>query len=265
MAEYLLLKNAMNKIVSLLALLIMSFSFAQLNNISSGERLTYRIHYGPLNAGNATLTTQRLNYKGEPHLFVRGSGKTTGPVRTFFKVDDLYESYINLETGLPSFYVRNVKEGGYSQYLTANFNHSNNTLLLTDRKNPANGTRNIKTVKGLQDMLSVFYHLRNMSPQELHVGAVKNLNVWIDDEMFPFQIKVAGVETVTTKFGKISCLKILPTVIGGRVFKSKESVALWVSNDINHVPIAIKAELAVGSLRADIENYSGVRYKLNFY
>lgn len=251
-----------------LIILFFAFAFfavhAQLDNISGNEKLVYRIHYGPLNAGNAALTTLKTRYQGEPHLYVRGIGRTTGAVKSLFRVEDNYESFINLNTGLPSYYVRNVKEGGYSQHLTAVFNQDNQTLILTDKKNPANGSKVIKTVKGLQDMLSSFYYLRGLSAAELRVGSVKNINVWIDDEMFAFQLKVAGVETLSTKFGNISCLKILPIVKGGRVFKSKESVVLWVSNDANHIPIAIKAELMVGSLRADIDGHSGVKYPLNF-
>ena len=67
-----------------------------------------------------------------------------------------------------------------------------------------------------------------------------------------------------TRFGYINTLKIVPQVISGRVFKDKEGVTLWVSNDRNHIPVAIKAELAVGSLKADIDSYSNVKYPLNF-
>jgi hypothetical protein len=53
-------------------------------------------------------------------------------------------------------------------------------------------------------------------------------------------------------------------VKSGRVFKEKEGVTLWVSNDKNHIPISIKAQLAVGSLKADLENYKNVKYPLAF-
>jgi hypothetical protein len=41
---------------------------------------------------------------------VVGKGYTTGMSRFFFKVDDLYESYIDKETLK---YVRKINEGGY--------------------------------------------------------------------------------------------------------------------------------------------------------
>jgi hypothetical protein len=90
------------------------------------------------------------------------------------------------------------------------FNHDNHTLILTDKKTPANGSKVLKSVEGVQDMLSAFYYLRSLDQSELKVGTVKNMNIWIDDEMFPFQLRVAGTENVKTKFGYINCLKIIP-------------------------------------------------------
>lgn len=253
----------MKKILFVLSIVLFGFSNAQkLQNIQSGEVLSYRIHYGILNAGTASLTTLKTTYKGQPHFYVKGYGKTTGAVRAFFKVEDNYESFINYNTGLPSFYVRNVKEGNYTQHFEVSFNHNNQTLLLTDKEK--NTTKTLKSVSGIQDMLSAFYYLRGLEDTELKIGSVRKLNIWIDDEMFPFQLRVVGVEKVKTKFGYISCLKIVPQVISGRVFKDKEGVTLWVSNDKNHVPISIKAELAVGSLKADIDSFSNVKYPLNF-
>lgn len=254
----------MKKILSVFTVLFFFFGSGQINTIADGESITLRIHYGFLNAGTANLTARKTAYRGVPHLYVKGTGQTTGAVKAFFKVDDLYESYINMNTELPSFYVRNVKEGSYRQHLETVFNHDNNTLVLTDKKNPANGSKVIKSVKGVQDMLSCFYYLRSKSPAELKVGNVINMNVWIDDEMFPFQLKVAGTENLETKFGTINCLKIIPSVKSGRVFKEKEGVVMWVSNDLNHIPILLKAELAVGSLKASIDDYKNVKYPLRF-
>ncbi|WP_226064685.1 DUF3108 domain-containing protein [Kaistella polysaccharea] len=253
----------MKKIFLFFGLILLSHTYGQkLNDIQSGEVLRYRIHYGLLNAGTASLTTLKTTYKGQPHFYVKGYGRTTGAVRAFFKVEDNYESFINYSTGLPSFYVRNVKEGNYTQHFETVFNHNNQTLLLTDKEK--NSTTVVKSVKGIQDMLSAFYYLRSLDEDELKVGTIKKMNIWIDDEMFPFQLKVVGTENIKTKFGYINSLKIVPQVISGRVFKDKEGVILYVSNDRNHIPLSIKAELAVGSLVADIDSFYKVKYPLNF-
>ena len=48
--------------------------------------------------------------------------------------------------------------------------------------------------------------------------------------------------------------------MAGRVFKEEESLTLWVSADKNKIPLKIKADLAVGSLRADLSQYKGLKH-----
>lgn len=254
----------MRTFISTFLLFFFSLCSAQrLTNINDGETLKYRIHYGPLNAGFAEMKTKKVMYQGVPHLYVRGTGKTTGAVRAFFRVDDVYESFINTTTGQPTFYVRNVKEGSYSQHLQTYFKHDSGTLLLTDKKNPSAAPKTVRFPKDIQDMLSAFYYLRDTNASRIQKGSVINMNVWIDDELFPFQLRVVGEENIKTKFGVINCLKIIPLVKSGRVFKDKEGVTMWVSNDQNHIPISLKAELVVGSLKADIDGFSNLKYPLN--
>ena len=252
----------MKYIFLFIGLLSFSTADAQFDNINAGEVLSYRIHYGFLTAGSATLATTRTSYKGQSVFYVKGTGKTSGAAKAFFKVDDVYESYIN-ENKEPLFYVRNVSEGSYTQHLQSTFNPANNTLVLVDKKHTDRPAKTVKVPNDVQDMLSCFYYLRSLPAESLRVGSVVRMNVWIDDELFPFQLKVAGTENLSTKFGKINCLKIIPSVISGRVFKQKEGVTMWVTNDQNRVPVLIKAEIAVGSLKASIDGYSNVKYPLN--
>ena len=82
---------------------------------------------------------------------------------------------------------------------------------------------------------------------------------FIDDGVYQFKLKFLGKEVVRTKFGKVECLKFRPYVQSGRVFKEQESLTLWVSNDLNKIPIRIKAELAIGSIKADLDGYNGLK------
>ena len=252
----------MKKLIHLFFLTISVMIFAQLDNINNGEKISYRLHYGFINAGTASLTTSQINYKGKSHYRVTGLGRSTGAVRAFFKVDDIYESYINIATGLPSYYIRNVSEGGYRRHFETEFNHDNQSLTLTNKLDKT--SKNFKTMKGIQDMISSFYYLRSMDNSNFKVGSSIKMNVWIDDEAYPFMLKVVGVEKKQTKFGKISCLKIVPYVMSGRIFKSQEGVTMWVTNDANHVPVEIRADLLVGSLKASLDSISNVKYPMDF-
>lgn len=253
----------MKKVLILSFLLLSILSWPQLSNVSSGEVLKYRIHYGFINGGFATLTANQVMYKGTPHMRVRGEGVSSGAVSVFFKVNDVYESYVNMQTGLPDFYIRNVREGSYRRHSESTFNHVANKVYFEDKRKGIRDT--FKIPAKIQDMISSFYYLRNLSPGVLKPGAQVRMNVWIEDEVYPFLLKVTGRDTLNTSFGKIDCLRIVPYVQKGRVFKSKEGVTMWVTNDQNHIPIQIKAELAVGSLKADLMSYSGVKYPIRFH
>ena len=82
-----------------------------------------------------------------------------------------------------------------------------------------------------------------------------------DDGVFNFKLRYLGKEVVKTKYGKVECLKFRPMVQSGRIFKEQESLSLWVSNDANRIPIRIKADLAVGSIKADLDGYNGLKHQ----
>jgi hypothetical protein len=99
-----------------------------------------------------------------------------------------------------------------------------------------------------------------MDIAELKVGNEVHVNMFFDDENYGFKLRYLGKEKIDTKFGKINALKFRPYVMAGRVFKEEESLTLWVSNDKNKVPLRIQADLAVGSLRADLDAFKGLKH-----
>ena len=55
-------------------------------------------------------------------------------------------------------------------------------------------------------------------------------------------------------------MKFRPYVQSGRVFREKESVTLWITDDGNKVPIRLQAELAIGAIVADLYNFKNLKY-----
>ena len=82
--------------------------------------------------------------------------------------------------------------------------------------------------------------------------------MFFDDETTKFKLKFAGREDITTKFGVVSSMIFKPMVQSGRVFKEQESLTVWISDDDNRLPIRIKADLAVGSIKADLDAFKGL-------
>ncbi|MEZ4809644.1 MAG: DUF3108 domain-containing protein [Allomuricauda sp.] len=251
----------MRKAFIILALLLAIPAMAQKFKpaFKSGEWLKFRIHYGFLNASYATLHLSSNTLDSIPVYHVVGKGKTTGFASIFFKVDDTYESYFGKHDGKPYKFIRKIDEGGYTKDIEIEFYYDEDKAVLKDHKN---GTEMDITVHDrIQDLLSASYHLRNnYNLENFKEGDAIDLDMLFDDDgVFRFQLKFLGKEVVKTKFGKVECLKFRPLVQSGRVFKEQESLTLWVSNDLNKIPIRIKADLAVGSLKADLEAYNGLR------
>ena len=94
----------------------------------------------------------------------------------------------------------------------------------------------------------------------LKIGDEFFVDMFFDEENYGFKLKYLGKETISTDFGKVNTLIFRPYVLAGRVFKEEESLTLWVSDDKNKIPLRVKADLAVGSLRADLEAFKGLKY-----
>jgi hypothetical protein len=225
----------------------------------TGEFFKFRIHYGVVNAGYATLEVKEAVKDNKKVHHVVGKGVTTGMTKFFFKVSDLYESYFDKVTGKPYQYVRKIDEGGYTKNQEGFFNQDNNTVLVKDYKNKKQ--RTISVTENVQDIMSVFYYLRNHPKvDKLAVGEAITVDMFFDDEVIKFKLKFIGREDLSTKFGTVSTMMFRPYVQAGRVFKEEESLTVWISDDANKVPLRIKASLAVGSLKADLEEYKGLAH-----
>ncbi|MGL5111127.1 MAG: DUF3108 domain-containing protein [Flavobacterium sp.] len=248
-----------NLLFLFLAFFTVSADAQNASAFESGEWFKFRIHYGFVNAGYATLEVKEavLNQKSVYHVI--GKGFTTGMSRFFFKVDDLYESYFDKTTGFPYQFVRKIDEGGYTKNQVGYFNQNTNKILVKDFKHKNEKTFSVP--KGTQDILSTFYYLRNYPAIDLlKVGESVTIDMFFDDETTKFKLKFLGREDITTKFGVISAMIFRPLVQSGRVFKEKESLTVWISSDQNKIPLRIKADLAVGAIKADLDAYKGLQY-----
>lgn len=245
--------------VLLIVCLSLAFDSPQEKAFDFGEWFKFRIHYGIIDAGYATLEVKEAVKNNKKVYHAVGKGYTTGITKVFFKVEDNYESYFDMETGQPYQFVRKIDEGGYTKDQEGFFNQSTKKILVKDYKNKTENTFTFP--ENTQDIVSTFYYLRNYpSINKLTVGESISVDMFFDNETTKFKLKFLGKEYINTKFGKVSTMIFRPFVQSGRVFKEQESLTVWISDDENKIPVRIQASLAVGSLKADLESYKGLKY-----
>jgi hypothetical protein len=250
----------MKKILPIFLLLIItSISFGQKDAYGDGEWFKFRVHYGFVTAGYATLGVESKTLNGKKVHHVRGYGETVGVSRWFFKVEDDYQSYIDSEKNIPYKFIRKIDEGGYTKDIEVDFDHNLKKATVKDKKH--NETSVFSFPEETQDMVSAFYYLRNnLDTKTIKEGDVIEMNMFFDKENFKFQLKFIGREVLSTNFGRVNTLIFRPYVQSGRVFKEKESLTVWVSDDDNKIPLLIKANLAVGSLKATLSEFKGLKH-----
>jgi len=242
----------------LLLLMTVSFDSQKPDAYDSGEWFKFRIHYGFINAGYATLEVKEAIKNNKKIYHAIGKGYTVGMSRFFFKVDDNYESYFDKVTNKPFQYVRKINEGGYTKNQEGFFNQEKNKVLVKDYKNKTEKTFSV--TENVQDIVSTFYFLRNHpNIDKLKVGESIVVDMFFDDEVYKFKLKYIGKEDLKTKFGTARTMIFRPIVQSGRVFKEEESLTVWISDDKNKIPLRIKASLAVGSIKADLDSFKGLK------
>ncbi|MGZ3930951.1 MAG: DUF3108 domain-containing protein [Bacteroidia bacterium] len=212
-----------------------------------GEVLNYRLHYGFIDAGVATLEVKPavMEISGRKVYHVVGNGYSKGSFDWFFKVRDRYETFIDKDAMVPWMFVRRVDEGGYKFSQDYTFNHY-------AKKVDVGGGEKHDVPSGVQDMLSAFYAARNLDFSNAKEGDIFSVMTYVDKELWPMKIRYVGKETITTEIGKYNCLKFRPIVQRGRVFKKEEDLNVWITDDKNHIPLRAQAKLLIGSVKMDI-------------
>lgn len=250
----------MKKIILLfISSIAVGFSPQEQSAFDVGEHFVFRIHYEIVNAGYATLDIKEGTINNKNVYHVVGKGTTTGVSSLFFKVNDTYESYIDKENGNPLRFVRKINEGGYTKNQEGFFDQTEHKVLVKDYKR--NSEKNFDIPKNAQDILSAFYYLRNYpNLDQLKQGESVTIDMFFDEKTTKFRLKFIGREDIKTKFGIVSTMIFKPLVQTGRVFKEEESLTFWISDDKNKIPIRIKASLAVGALKADLESFKGLKH-----
>jgi hypothetical protein len=218
----------------------------------AGEVLEYRVHYGFIDAGEARLEIMpEIKHIGPRQAFhVVGTGQSKGAFDWFFKVRDRYESYIDMQSIIPWLFVRRVQEGNYKKNQDVSFNHG--------KKTATSDKMTIPVPENVQDLISSFYYARTLDFSNAKTGDIFAFDAYLDDEIIPMKIKFVGKEKIKTKFGTINCLKFHPQLLEGRVFKDKEDMTLWISDDENKIAIRAQAEVLVGSIKMDLKSFSGL-------
>lgn len=231
-----------------------------------GEEITYKLYYHWgliwLSAGEVVFKVEE-GEQGEYYL--SAVGRTYSSYEWFFKVRDKYECYVEKESLLPSVAIRQVKEGKYRLYDKLTFDQAARKVvsLRGDTKDQTI-RRTFDLQDCMHDILSVIYYTRNLNFDQLEVGEKFPVKIFMDKEVFSLDVHYKGKENdkKIKGLGRFRTLKFSPEVIAGEVFDEDTEMNVWATDDGNRVPLLIESPVSVGSVKAVLKSYKGLRHEM---
>jgi hypothetical protein len=224
---------------------------------AAGEYLRYRLHYGFVDAGVGELKVmeETVVMRGQPCYHIVATGATTRSFDWIYKVRDRYESYVMHEGLVPLLFKRDIYEGGFAYRDTYAFDHS-------ARRATSDGKQFV-VPDNVQDIVSAFYTARSLDFSEAVPGQVFELPLFLDNETHRFIFRFKGRKSVSTDVGTFRALVFMPVVMKGRVFSSQDDLVVFISDDANKIPLQIKANILVGSVKMTLTEHKGLRHPLS--
>lgn len=244
-------------------------SLAQNNTIAVGEKLVYAASYNMsgilTDIAQVKMETSEVTTSKSTLMRLKCTAATFTKWDDFFKIRDLYESYVNPKTLTPYLYKRDISEGGYYKFMQYKYNHKAKLVKSLKRKRNEKGNtwdenNTIKIGTSTKDLVSTLYHIRNLDIHKASPGDQQKFTVLFDNKENVITLKYIGKETISTKIGSKECYKLDISMKGSDIIKGSNNNLLWLTADDNKIPVYAKIKIPVGNGELKIQSASGLKY-----
>jgi hypothetical protein len=212
------------------------------HNLIVGERLEYEVKFGPIKVGRASMEVMGVeDVRGRPawHTRFLVTGGTL-----FFRVNDVLESWIDVETFSSLRFRQQLSEGSRDRLYEYEI-YPERAVFVEKEK----GER--PSVSRPLDDGSFLYFLRTV-PIEL--GAVYEFQRYFMPDRNPVRLEVLGRDSVEVPAGRFDALVIRPVIKAKGIFSENGRAQIWISNDPDHVLLQMTSHLKFGSLSLHLKS-----------
>ena len=211
-----------------------------------GERMEYEVRFGRVRVGRAHMEVVALEHlRGRPAwhtaFWVQGGN-------FLYRVNDVYESWIDAETLSSLRFVQELEEGG--RHTTRKFEiYPERSVFIQTNKTE---WKEEKSVSNPLDDGSFLYFIRTIP---LVVGQTYDFNRYFRPDRNPVRIKVLRKERVTVPAGTFNAIVIQPVIKTKGIFSENGHAEIWLSDDDRHIILQLKSRLSFGSLNLFLKSY----------
>jgi hypothetical protein len=212
-----------------------------------GERLEYEVRFGALRVGRAHMEVVGLeNLRGRPAwhtaFWVQGGN-------FLYRVNDVYESWMDAETLSSLRFVQELEEGGKDIERSFEIYPERAVFVQTSRKPP----KEEKSVSQPLDDGSFLYFIRTIP---LVVGKTYDFDRYFRPDRNPVRIRVLRKERIRVPAGTFDAIVIQPVIKTKGIFSENGHAEVWLSDDNRHIMLQLKSKLSFGSLNLYLRSYN---------
>ena len=213
---------------------------------AAGEQLQYEVRFGSLKVGTAQMEVVALdNVRGRlawhTAFWVRGGN-------FLYRVNDVYESWMDAETLSSLRFVQELEEGGKDTQRHFEI-YPDRAVFVQISKKPA---KEEKSVSQPLDDGSFLYFLRTIP---LEVGQTYDFNRYFRPDRNPVRIRVLRKEKVRVPAGTFDAIVVQPVIKTKGIFSENGHAEVWLSDDERHIMLQLKSKLKFGSLNLYLKSY----------
>lgn len=236
------------------------------NAFGAGEKISYRVHYGFVTAGEAELHIDRKIHtiNDRPCYKIDIKGRTTGIADKLYNIKNVWGTYLDTAAVVPHQFYRHIREGKYRKNEVVHFQQLDKKAVVSILSK--NG-KDIKTTEAfdvpvyVQDLVSGYYYLRILDYNKIKPGEILKVDAFFDKEVYDFKVRFLGREKLKTDLGHFNALVLSPILPNNDLFKGENAIKLWLSDDEHKIPLKVKAEMLVGAVEIDIKDFDKAKRK----
>ena len=208
-----------------------------------GEYTAFDISFRGIKVGSAELEIKSfIELEGIPTFYIQGRGRTSPFFDIFFKVRDIYETYLDTLGIRPVKFVRDIYEGGFTKKQQYFFRHNDSLVRFNDSY--------YAIYSNTQDMLSALFYARTFERDVANKKKSFFVPIFMDEENYLLEVIYLYNEKIKIPFGEVSCMVFTPKMQEGRVFQDGEKMKIWISDDENRLLVKVETEIWAGTIQA---------------
>ncbi len=110
------------------------------------------------------------------------------------------------------------------------------------------------------DPLTMIYYSRNIDFSKYKTNDTIPISLFLDNKVYSLYIHYLGKEKLKMDDKIVyNCIKFSPLLVEGTIFKGGEGMTVWASDDKNRIPLYVEAPILVGTVKAKILSWKGLR------